>query len=230
MQGNYDTFSFATQNRAIATHRTPFRHIGECLRQNPLNSDTNLDGTDLRCPMRRVNRRPLTSATGSGSIRPAYAHLLLVSGSVRLAPLYDLISSLPYPHRVRHYRDAALAMRIDREYRLWKIRRKHWEGLAARCDLDPAPVVQRVGQLAAAVPAAVASAAEDVRSNGVRHEIVERLELQIREHSKRCLEALDLSWNRASTTTPGRSVGTRITQRVGRNLHTPVVSRVRSRS
>jgi serine/threonine-protein kinase HipA len=60
--------------------------------------------------------------------------VLISSGTVRLAPFYDLISILPYPHRV-HDRKAALAMRIDREYRLWKIRRRHWEGLAARCDL-----------------------------------------------------------------------------------------------
>ncbi len=115
--------------------------------------------------------------------------LLLSAGSVRLAPLYDLISILPYPHRV-HYRDAALAMRIDREYRVWKIRRRHWEGLAARCDLDPDPVIERVGQLVAAVPAAIERAAAEVRSEGVHHDIIERLEFEVREHSQRCLEAL----------------------------------------
>jgi hypothetical protein len=55
---------------------------------------------------------------------------------VTRAPSSDLISILPYPHRV-HYGEAALAMWIDREYRVWKIRRRHWEGLAVRCDLDP---------------------------------------------------------------------------------------------
>jgi serine/threonine-protein kinase HipA len=115
--------------------------------------------------------------------------LLLAAGSVRLAPLYDLLSVLPYPHRV-HYREAALAMRIDREYRVWKIRRRHWEGLAARCDLDSDPVIERVEQLAAAVPAALERAAADVRSEGVHHGIIERLEHEVREHSQRCLELL----------------------------------------
>jgi serine/threonine-protein kinase HipA len=118
--------------------------------------------------------------------------LFLSSGSVRLAPLYDLNSILPYPHRAQ-YRDAALAMWIDREYRLWKIRRRHWEGLAARCDLDPDPVVERVGQLVAAVPDAMERAAGDVRSEGVEHQIIERLEVDVREHSERCLEVLGLS-------------------------------------
>jgi hypothetical protein len=84
-------------------------------------------------------------------------------------------------------------MRIDREYRVWKIRRRHWEGLAARCDLDPDPVIERVGQLAAAVPAAIERAAADVRSEGVHHGIVERLEHEVREHSQRCLEVLGLA-------------------------------------
>jgi serine/threonine-protein kinase HipA len=118
--------------------------------------------------------------------------LLLAPGSVRLAPLYDLISILPCPHRV-HYKEAALAMRIDREYRVWKIRRRHWEGLAARCDLDPDPVVERVGQLAAAVPDAIERAAADVRSEGVHHGIIERLEHEIGEHSQRCLEVLGMA-------------------------------------
>ena len=75
--------------------------------------------------------------------------LLLSAGSVRLAPLYDVISILPYPH-LPHHREARLSMRIDREYDAWKIRRRDWEGLAAGCDLDPHPVVERVRQLVAA--------------------------------------------------------------------------------
>lgn len=84
-------------------------------------------------------------------------------------------------------------MRIDRESRVWKIRRRHWEGLAVRCDLDPDPVIERVGQLAAAVPAAIGRAAAAVRSEGVHHGIIERLEHEVREHSQRCLEVLGLA-------------------------------------
>jgi hypothetical protein len=89
-------------------------------------------------------------------------------------------------------REAALAMSIDRESRLWKIRRRHWEGLAARCDLDPDPVAERVGQLVAAVPAAMERAAGNIRSEGAHHEIIERLEVDVREHSRRCLEVMGL--------------------------------------
>jgi serine/threonine-protein kinase HipA len=116
--------------------------------------------------------------------------LLLTHGSVRLAPFYDLISVLPYPRRV-HYKGAKLAMRVDREYRLWKIRRRHWEGLAARSGLDPEPLVERMRELLAAVPAAVARSAEGVRSEGLGNDIVDALETQVRDHSTHCLQLLE---------------------------------------
>ncbi|HSW28801.1 MAG TPA: type II toxin-antitoxin system HipA family toxin [Longimicrobiales bacterium] len=115
--------------------------------------------------------------------------LLLSAGSVRLAPLYDVISILPYPRWVA-YREAKLAMSLGREYGVRKIRRRHWEGLAVRCDLDPGPVIQRVAEVVTAVPAAVARAAAGVRDEGVDHEIVDQLEAGIRDHSTGCLEAL----------------------------------------
>jgi len=115
--------------------------------------------------------------------------LLLSAGSVRLAPLYDLISILPYPRRVP-YREAKLAMRVDREYALWKIRRRHWAGLAARCDLDPEPVLDRVAEVVAAVPDAVERAASEIREEGLRHEVIERIETEVRAHNARCLERL----------------------------------------
>lgn len=117
--------------------------------------------------------------------------LLLSPGSVRLAPLYDLISVLPYP-RLVHYKNkkAKLAMKIGNEYRLWRIGRRHWEGLANRAGLDPEPLVERVAQLVAAVPGAVERAAEGVRGEGVGDDVVERLESEIRQHGERCLEGM----------------------------------------
>ena len=116
--------------------------------------------------------------------------LLLSPGSVRLAPLYDLISVLPYPHRV-HHREAKLAMRIDREYYVWRIRRRHWEGLAVRCELDPEPLLERITELIAAVSQGVEHAATAVRNEGIDHEIVDRLEVGIRDHSEACLRVLE---------------------------------------
>ncbi len=114
---------------------------------------------------------------------------LIGPGSVRLAPLYDLISVLPYPHWIS-YRRAKLAMRVDREYQVWKIRARHWRGLAERCGLDSDPVMDRVRELVTAIPSAVAQAAAEVREEGLDHEIVDRLEVLIGEHAEACVRVL----------------------------------------
>jgi len=116
--------------------------------------------------------------------------LLIRPGSVRLAPLYDLISILPYPHFV-HPRAAKLAMRVHREYALSKIRRRHWEGLAAQCRLDPEPVVERMREVVAATPEALERAVGSVREEGVQHEVVGRMATMIRGNAERCLRMLD---------------------------------------
>ena len=115
--------------------------------------------------------------------------LLIGPGSVRLAPLYDLISTLPYPRWISH-RSAKLAMRVDREYHVWKIRPRHWRGLADRCGLDPDPVMQRLRELVTAMPAAVARAAAEVREEDLDHDIVDRLEEEIGQHAEGCLRIL----------------------------------------
>ena len=115
--------------------------------------------------------------------------LLIGPGSVRLAPLYDLISTLPYPRWISH-RSAKLAMRVDREYHVWKIRPRHWRGLADRCGLDPDPVMQRLRELVTAIPAAVARAAAEVREEDLDHDIVDRLEEEIGQHAEGCLRIL----------------------------------------
>jgi serine/threonine-protein kinase HipA len=116
--------------------------------------------------------------------------LLLSPGSVRLAPFYDLISVLPYEQLLQR-KEARLAMRIDREYHLWKIRRRHWEGLAARCRLDPEPLTRRIVELVSAVPGAIERAAAAVREEGIDHELIDRLETAVRDHSARCLGVLE---------------------------------------
>jgi hypothetical protein len=99
------------------------------------------------------------------------------------------ISVLPYPRQV-HHQEARLAMSVDREYQLHRIRRRHWAGLAVRCDLDAEPAVERVTEVVEAVPAAAARAAETVREEGLEHRIIDTLVAGIREQAERCLRVL----------------------------------------
>ncbi|MCA1788360.1 MAG: type II toxin-antitoxin system HipA family toxin [Thioalkalivibrio sp.] len=115
--------------------------------------------------------------------------LLIEAGSVRLAPLYDLISILPYDQSLS-YRRAKLAMRVGKEYLLWKIRGRHWQDLAERSLLDPGPVLDRVAELLKEIPAAVSSAASEVREEGLGGELVDALEQEISAHATDCLSRL----------------------------------------
>jgi serine/threonine-protein kinase HipA len=115
--------------------------------------------------------------------------VLISDGVVQLAPLYDLLSALPYPDHLP-YRKLKLAMRINREYRVWGVEGGDWMRLAERCDLDPDPVIQRVSELAATLVETVPAVASEVRAEGLEHGIVDRLEETIIAHGKRCLNLL----------------------------------------
>ncbi len=115
--------------------------------------------------------------------------LLISATSVRLAPLYDVISTLPYERQIPA-RSRNLAMRIGREYAVGKISRRHWERLASRCDLDAEPLLQRVEELLQAMPEAARKAADEVRAEGIGHDILDRLEGAVATHSQACLDRL----------------------------------------
>jgi serine/threonine-protein kinase HipA len=115
--------------------------------------------------------------------------VLIGPGEVRLAPLYDIVSALPYPDWI-HPRRAKLAMRVGREYAVRKIEARHWRELAHRCDLDAGPVLERVAALAHDVPAAVGSAAATVRDEGLDHPIVSVMEEAIVRHARDCLHRM----------------------------------------
>lgn len=114
-----------------------------------------------------------------GTNAHAKNHSLLIGPQeIRLAPLYDLLSALPYPHDIP-YRKAKLAMRVDREYLAWKIRPRHWEGLVARCRLDPGGLLTRVQEVVSAVPEAARRTAERLRAEGLREGAVTELEERV---------------------------------------------------
>ncbi|WP_211882774.1 HipA domain-containing protein [Pseudarthrobacter albicanus] len=62
--------------------------------------------------------------------------LILSEGTVRLAPLYDVASYLPYATTGPDAKPVRLPMHIGGEYRIRAIRRSHWELLADKTGLD----------------------------------------------------------------------------------------------
>ncbi len=84
---------------------------------------------------------------------------LLAANQVRLAPLYDIASFLPYDTSQGH--KIKLAMQVGSRYNLHQTdRRTAWEHTSDDLKLDRAQATERVVDLAERVPAAFAEAAE----------------------------------------------------------------------
>jgi serine/threonine-protein kinase HipA len=90
--------------------------------------------------------------------------LLLAGGQVRLAPLYDIASALPYG---THERELRLAMSIGGDYRLVNYKNP-WPAAARDLGLDPETLHDQVMELTSRVADAFADAAdaEDVKALG----------------------------------------------------------------
>lgn len=82
--------------------------------------------------------------------------VLLAGDQVRLAPMYDVASALPYDDM--YLPKLRLAMRIGGEYRAERIRGRHWRSFAVKDGLDPHAVLARVDDLARRTPAALEQA------------------------------------------------------------------------
>ncbi len=102
-----------------------------------------------------------------------YSLLHAGGGRVRLAPLYDLASALPYFHMEE--RGLKLAMKIGGEYRLANIDGRRWRNLAAELGLDGDETVARIASLAARLPLAVRDVAGEMSAAGITHPILDRL-------------------------------------------------------
>ncbi len=101
--------------------------------------------------------------------------LLIAPGAqVRLAPLYDFSSALPYPKQV-DLRRANLAMKIGGSYRLREIGRRHWEKFARENRLRPEALEERVSQFLEELPQHCSDTANRLSGEGLTHPVVGKL-------------------------------------------------------
>ena len=102
-----------------------------------------------------------------------YAVLIGAAGRVRLAPLYDLASVLPYPEidiqRVK------FSMKIGDEYRFRDIHARQWRKMAQEVRLDPNKLIQRVNEFAAQLADHAADIGRRMREEGIDHPLIPRL-------------------------------------------------------
>jgi len=102
-----------------------------------------------------------------------YALLIGDGGRVRLAPLYDLASALPYAQI--DIKRAKLSMKIGGEYRFHSIQIRHWRKMAEELRLDPENVLQRLDLFTGELAGHVGDIEKRMRREGLDHPLIPRL-------------------------------------------------------
>jgi serine/threonine-protein kinase HipA len=113
--------------------------------------------------------------------------LLLAGDQVRLAPLYDIASALPYGIHERRLR---FAMKIGGDYRVHP-QRNAWPGAAHELGLDADALVTRVRELAAVAPDAFADTVNAPEVAALGRDLPGRLLDLIADRAARCTRLLD---------------------------------------
>jgi serine/threonine-protein kinase HipA len=113
-----------------------------------------------------------------------YAILHGAEGAVRLAPLYDLASVLPY--RSIDPNKAKLAMKLGGEYRLRNISERNWRRLAADVRMSDRAIIERVNSMAAEIPQHTEAIEKQLADEGLSHSLIGTLARKLRERSKLC--------------------------------------------
>lgn len=119
----------------------------------------------------------------AGTDAHAKNYSLLLSGAqVRLAPLYDIASALPYGI---HERKLRLAMKLGGDYAVFP-RRNIWPRAARELGLDAGALIERVRGLAAIAPDAFADAAAEPAVAVLDSALPTRLLDLIADRARRC--------------------------------------------
>jgi serine/threonine-protein kinase HipA len=114
--------------------------------------------------------------------------LLIAPGRVRLAPLYDLASVLPYPRF--DLKEARLAMKIGGQYRVQRIGLAEWRRLAADLTLDPTTLIDRIVSMARSIPDRALQIARDMKKAGLKHDVIDRLATRLAARARLSLTQL----------------------------------------
>jgi serine/threonine-protein kinase HipA len=126
----------------------------------------------------------------AGTDAHAKNYSLLIAGGprVRLAPLYDLASVLPYNDIDLH--KARLAMKIGDEYRLLQIGLRNWQKLARDLRLDAGELIDRLLGMAEKLPDEISKARARAAKEGLNQVVIDRLSTRLIERIQGCQRVL----------------------------------------
>ncbi len=110
--------------------------------------------------------------------------LLLGTRRVRLAPLYDIASILPYDEF--DMRRVKFAMKIGGDYKLDRIGLRQWQKFARETRTEADSVVERLSSMAKQLPDEISTLRDRARKEGLRSIIVNRLAARLIDRAGDC--------------------------------------------
>lgn len=123
-----------------------------------------------------------------------FSILISAAEQVRLAPLYDVASILPYAQL--DLSRARLAMKIVDEYRIQKIGVREWRKFAVDFKLNPDMLVKKIATMAQAIPDLVVDIARQTRAEGLEHPVIDRQVKRLLARARLCTKQLTSATDR----------------------------------
>jgi len=117
-----------------------------------------------------------------------YSLLLSHGPRVRLAPVYDVASVLPYDEFDLH--KMKLSMKVGGEYQLLQIGIRQWRKLAKEIRIDADMLIDRLRDMAQQLPDEVSAAQSTARNEGLTHNLLDRLAARMIERAATCAKLL----------------------------------------
>jgi serine/threonine-protein kinase HipA len=117
-----------------------------------------------------------------------YSVLHGTGGRLRLAPLYDLASALPYGQLDE--RKLKLAMRMGREYLLENVGLRQWQRVEVDLQMPADSLVLRARKLTQGLMRKLPTVVDRMQSEGLEHRIIGKLAHALQKRATKCAEAL----------------------------------------
>lgn len=115
-----------------------------------------------------------------------YSFLIGAGDEVRLAPLYDLSSQLPYPDLIAQ----RVAMKIGDHYDFALVTPADWRSLARNCALDEERIIGMLTDMARALPDVVSAAHAQARTDGLSEPVLGPLAERLIAHARERLASI----------------------------------------
>lgn len=107
-----------------------------------------------------------------------YSLLVAAADEVRLAPLYDISSQLPYPDLVAQ----RVSMKIGDHYDIARVSIADWRKLAAACAMEEEHVLELLADVARALPDHITASRDQAIKDGLNKSIVAPFAKQLLQH------------------------------------------------